>query len=273
MANIMAETDTYPRFSRLTEGRKARSWKKAIPAVVVVVAFLGLLAYLASSLSSSSQKAMAAEREAKANQEQMAGLTKQISGLQKDDALAKSPGRTTVLLEPPAKKAAKGAPAATPAWAAVVWGELPDGKTFARVNAYGLLENREEGKDFHAWFVPQTGDPVDMGALEVDPNGSGFAMITELPAVDQGKSVLLTADPSGSKQPGTVLAKADLPKLTPTQAAPGAAPAEPQAKSGTTSQQMHQQGAPAAKDQAPKTDDAAPKTSDAPAKEPAPLGK
>jgi hypothetical protein len=135
----------------------------------------------------------------------------------------------------------------------VTWGELPDGKSFMRVNAYGLLENREEGKDFHVWFQPQSGDPVDLGALDVDSNGSGYAMKDGLPPVDQGKSVELTMDASGAKAPGTVLAKADLPKLTPTTAAPGNAPAaEPQAKSGTTSQQMHQEGAkdqPAAKDQ------------------------
>ena len=50
-------SDTRPSFSRLTEGRKTRSWRAALPAVVVIVAFAALLAYLASNLSSYSQKA------------------------------------------------------------------------------------------------------------------------------------------------------------------------------------------------------------------------
>lgn len=235
--------DTGPRFARLTEERHTRSWRKAIPAVAVIVALVALLGYLASNISSSSQRAASAERDANQAREQMAGLSKQISTLQKDNALAKSAGRTTIVLEPAAKKGAKSSKDGV-AWAAVTWGELPDGKTFMRANAYGLLEKREGGKDYHLWFVPQTGDPVDVGTLEPDQNGSGFAMNSELPAVDQGKAVMLTSDPQNSKQPGEVIAKADLPKLKPTAAAPPAAE-QPQARSGSTSQQMHQEGQPA----------------------------
>lgn len=235
--------DTRPRFARLTEGRSGRSWSKAVPAVVLIVALVALLAYLASNISSSSQRAAAAERDSQQTREQMAGLTKQIGALQKDNAIAKSPGRTTVILEPAAaaKKGAKPSKEGA-SWAAVTWGELPDGKTFMRVNAYGLLEKREGGKDYHLWFQPQSGDPVDVGALEPDQNGSGFAMNSELPAIDQGKQVMLTSDAQNAKQPGDVIAKADLPKLKPTtvSAPPAAAGAEPQAKTGNTSQQMHQ---------------------------------
>jgi hypothetical protein len=223
-------TVTRPRFSRLTDSGSTKSWRAAIPAVIVVVIFMGLLAYLASSLSSAEQKKMTAERDAQ--QIQSSGLTKQIAMLQRDNALAKSPGRTTVILEP-ASKAKEGA-----AWVAVTWGELPDGKSFLRGNAYGLQAKLDDGKIYHLWITPLAGDPIDIGQLDADQNGSGFIMTTELPAVDQGKSVMLTADAPVAKQPGEALAKADLPKLKPSMQAPPSA--EPQAKSGSSSQQMHQ---------------------------------
>ncbi|SRR5713226_7888506 len=92
----------------------------------------------------------------------------------------------------------------------------------------------------HLWFTPQAGDPIDLGALDADGDGNAFVMVSELPAVDQGKAVVLTADAPGSKQPGDVIASAELPKLKPQHAAPASAET-PQAKSGNTSQQMHQQ--------------------------------
>lgn len=230
-------TDTRPRFARLTENRAARSWTRAVPAVVVIVALIALVGYLASSISSSSQRAMAAERDAQQTREAQAGLTRQIADLQKDDALAKSPGRTTIVIEPD-KKSKSG----DKAWAAVTWGELPTGKSFMRVNAYGLAPKLDGNKNYHVWFQPQSGDPIDIGQLEGDMNGSGFATISTLPAIDQGKSVMLTADAPDAKQPGDVLAKAELPKLKPTmQVAPPAANDQPQAKTGSTSQQMHQE--------------------------------
>ena len=239
--------DSRPRFARLTDGAAKRSWKAALPAVIIVVAFISLMGYLASSLSSAEQRAMTAERESQQTKEQTQGYTKQISSLQRDNALAKSPGRTTVVLEAADKKAKQGA------WAAVTWGELPDGKTFMRINAYGLEPKLDGGKTYHLWMQPLTGAPVDVGALESEPNGSGFAMNSELPAVDQGKSVMLTTDADGSKQPGDTIAKADLPTLKPSMTAPAAASDAPQAKSGSTSQQMHQEPAktPPASEQKP----------------------
>ena len=231
-------TDTRPRFARLTDGTAKRSWKAALPAVIIICAFVSLLGYLASSLSASEQRAMAAERESQQTKEQTAGFTKQITGLQKDNALARSPGRTTVVLE--ADKKAKQAAAS---WAAVTWGELPDGKTFMRVNAYGLEPKLDGGKTYHLWMQPLAGAPVDVGALEGDPNGSGYAMNSELPAVDQGKAVMLTTDAEGAKAPGDVIAKADLPVLKPSVKPPPAASDLPQAKTGSTSQQMHQEAA------------------------------
>src|SRR5205814_9630463 len=101
--------------------------------------------------------------------------------------LARSPGRTTVVIESP-QSGKKGAPSATRSWAAATWGEHPHGKSWMRVNAYGLSQNLEGGKAYHLWMVPQSGDPVDVGAIEIDQNGNGYATKSDLPAVDQGKS-------------------------------------------------------------------------------------
>jgi hypothetical protein len=243
-------TDTRPTFSRITEGTRRHSWRAAVPVVVVLVAIIGLVAYLASSLSSYSQKASTAERDANQYRDQLAAMGKQVGDLQKDISLAHSPGRTTVIIEA-AQSGKKAAAPATRSWAVATWGEMPDGKSWMRVNAYGLSQNLENGKAYHLWMTPQTGDPVDVGAIDSDQNGSGFAMKLDLPGVDQGKSVMLTIDGQNAKQPGEVVAKADLPKLQPTmtgvppqaqegQKAP--APAESQAKSGSQTQQMHQSG-------------------------------
>ncbi len=260
-------TDTRPTFSRLTEGKATQSWRRAIPIVVILVAIVGLLGYLASNISSSSQRAAMAERDANQYREQITSMTKQVGDLQKEVTLERSPGRTTVVLQAAqpaatgkkAKNAKDAAPAPASAWAAATWGELPNGKSWMRVNAYGLQQNLE-GKNYHLWMQPASGDPVDVGAIDVDQNGSGFAMGSDLPAIDQGKAVMLTTDASGAKQPGDVVAKADLPKLQPTmQQAPagqaqGAAPADNgqatppkaqgdnQAKSSGDTQQMHKSG-------------------------------
>jgi hypothetical protein len=246
-------TDTRPTFSRLTDGKARHSWRAAVPAVVVIVVVVALVGYLASKLSSSSQQASTAERDANQYRDQVAAVTKQVGDLQKDVTLARSPGRTTVIMEAPAPAGKKAAAAATPkAWAAATWGELPTGKTFMRVNAYGLSQNLEAGKAYHVWLQPVAGDPIDVGAIEIDHNSSGYAMKTDLPAIDQGKAVMLTIDASDVKKPGEVVARADLPKLqsTMTQAPPQQAqdqtpagqdqPRQGQAKTGTDTQQMHQ---------------------------------
>jgi hypothetical protein len=229
-------TDTRPSFSRITEGGSTRSWKAAVPAVIVIVAFVALLAYLASQVSSYSQKALALERENQTLRDQQAGFTKQIASLQAQVALATSPGRTTVILESSDKKAKDDA------WAAVTWGELPDGqRSWMRVNAYGL-EKLAGGKTYHVWFQPLGGEPVQVGALEPDQSGSGFAMALTLPPIDQGEAAMLSIDEPNSKQPGQLIAKADLPKLQPMMKAPPASPAEqPQARPGETTQPMHQE--------------------------------
>jgi len=245
-------TDTRPTFSRLTEGKTRQSWRAAAPAVVVIVLAVALLGYLASSVSSSSQRANAAERDANQYRDQVAAMGKQVGDLQKDVALLRSPGRTTVILQVPAPTGKKAPAADSKTWAAATWGELPNGKTWMRVYAYGLSQEMGSGKAYHVWMQPASGDPVDIGALEADSNGDGSAMKVDLPAIDQGKAVILTIDSSDAKQPGETVARADLPKLearmkaAPRQAQDQSqAPAQPdqaQGKAGTDSQQMHKAG-------------------------------
>lgn len=228
-------TDTRPSFSRLTEQRKTKAWKAAVPAVAVIVGFIALLGYLASSLSSASQRSAAADRENQQMREQQQGMATQIGALQRDLAVAKSPGRITVILQ--ADKKSKDS-----AWAAATWGELENGKSWMRVAAYGVGNKPADNKSYHVWLQPLSGAPVDVGPVDVDANGDGFVMKVDLPAIDQGKAVMLTADAESAKQPGDVIAKADLPKLKATMKAapPADKPAEPQAKTGQTSQPMHQ---------------------------------
>ena len=225
-------TDTHPTFARLTEGRSTHAWRSAAPAVLVLVGVAALLVYLASALSTAENHAMGAAREANDLRGQQAAFTKRISALQDQQNLLTSPGRTTVVLQP-------GKDVKTETWAAATWGEQPDGKSFMRVNAYGL-QTLDTGKSYHAWLLPKDGAPQDVGAIDMDPNGAGFVMQQGLPAINQGKSVELTIDSSGAKEPGEVVATADLPKLQQT-LSPGAAEPAPQARPGPGSQPMHQE--------------------------------
>ena len=77
----------------------------------------------------------AAERDANQYRDQVAAMGKQVGDLQKDVSLARSPGRTTVIVEAaqPAKKGA--APATNRSWAAVTWGELIHSESFRQTIA------------------------------------------------------------------------------------------------------------------------------------------
>ncbi|HZX94216.1 MAG TPA: hypothetical protein VFE90_06845, partial [Myxococcales bacterium] len=90
--------DTRPTFSRLTEGKATQSWRSAVPIVVVMVAVVALVAYLASALSSSSQRANVAERDTAQYRDQATAISKQLGTMQNELALARNPGRTTVVL-------------------------------------------------------------------------------------------------------------------------------------------------------------------------------
>lgn len=233
MATQTLPNSSLPSFSRLTEGRATSSWKAAIPIVVAVVAVIAALAYLASQLTSSSEKLAAAQRDSEAARQSVDGFQKQASQLQAENALLKSAGRTTVMLEsatPAAKgKTAKGSAEASPTgWAAATWGEAVDGKSWMRVAAYGL-QAPADGKSYHLWFTPVTGAPVDAGKLDPAADGSAFAMMKDLPAVDQGKSLAVSLDDDTAKAQGEALMTAKLPTLKPS-AAPKSAAAAPAAK-------------------------------------------
>ena len=93
------------------------------------------------------------------------------------------------------------------------------------IAAYGLAAPTE-GKAYHVWFTPTTGAPVDAGKLDPATDGSAFAMMKDLPAVDQGKLLAVSLDDESAKGPGTALMSAQLPSLKPTAVAPKtAAPA------------------------------------------------
>lgn len=226
-------TDTRPTFARITNRGRTNSWKAAIPAVAVVVAIVILLAYMASSLSSYSTRLASADREAAASRQQLEAAQKQTTGMQSKLALAESPGRTTVVLQPASAAAVatkgKTAEAASKAWATAAWGEAADGKSWVRMNAYGLTAPGEN-KAYHAWLVPQTGDPALVGDVSPGAEGTSFALGESLPALDQGKQVIVSLDASDAKAPGETVLSADLPKLASTAAtaapADKAAPAE-----------------------------------------------
>jgi anti-sigma-K factor RskA len=215
MATTIAETR--PTFSRLTEGRRASSWKAALPAVAVVVAFVALLAYMASRLSTYSQDLAASQRDAAASRQQYESALKRNAELQREVTLIKSAGRTTVILQGKTKDGA---------WAAATWGESEGGKSWMRVSAYGL-STAPAGKEYHVWIAPKSGDPVKVGALDPDNDGSAFVAAGNLPAVDEAKSVLVSLDAESAKAPDQVLIETPLPTLKPELAASPAAQQAP----------------------------------------------
>jgi hypothetical protein len=195
--------DTRPYFSRLTGSKASNSWRSAIPVVVVVVAFVALLGYLASKLSSYSQDLGAAQRDAAASRQQYEASLKHDAVLQRDLTMARSAGRTTVILQGKTKDGA---------WAAATWGESQDGKTWMRFSAYGLA-TAPSGKEYHAWVLPKSGDPAPAGTFAPDNDGTAFAMAGSLPAVDQAQSVILSLDAENAKVPDQVLIESPLPAL------------------------------------------------------------
>lgn len=223
-------------FSRLTEGRTTSSWRLALPIVVLVVAAIAGLAYLASRMTTYSAQAMAAQRDADAARQAADAAVKRGSTLEAENNLMRSAGRTTVILESVTIKPKKGAAVSTrdAGWAAATWGEGSDGKTWMKVSAYGL-KPAAEGKVYRVWVEPKDGLPVEGGKLELTSDGNAFAWLTDLPAVDQGKSVLIAMDESDAKAPGAPVISAPLPTLKPGVVAlskPSAAaqPISPQAK-------------------------------------------
>jgi hypothetical protein len=130
-----------------------------------------------------------------------------------DLARLRNPGRTTIILRAPTPAPARGRRAAeqqtSGAWGAATWGEQADGKTWVRLEAYGL----PQGKNVDLWFEPAQGAPVLASKLDPSQDGSAFAEGKDLPGLADGKRLVISADAEDAKQPGDVLAQADLPKL------------------------------------------------------------
>ena len=219
----MATTSTHtPSFSRLTEGRRANSWRSAIPAVVAIGLAIALLAYLASRVSSYGQQLAVAERDNVAAKQQADAAQKRADELNKSLLQARSAGRTTVVMQSEDKGKDAGK-----AWGTATLGEAAAGKSWLRFNAYGLAKPAE-GKAYHAWMMPLSGEPVQVAGLEPAQDGSAFAMGTDLLGVEQGKKVMVSLDAAdGAKAPEQVLFSADLPTLASTMTpAPAGAPAQ-----------------------------------------------
>src|SRR5437763_1624486 len=76
------------------------------------------------------------------------------AAVQRSLTMAEGAGRTTVILQSKGKDGA---------WAAATWGESDGGKSWMRLSAYGL-KTAPAVKEYHAWIVPRTGDPMLVGA-------------------------------------------------------------------------------------------------------------
>ncbi len=231
----MAQTinESRPQFSRLTESRRTSSWKAAIPAVVVVVSLIGGLAWFASRATTLEHDRTVAQADAQTARDSADKLQKQSSALQADNNVLMSAGRTTVILEAAAAPA-KGKGKAKSAnldgreqgWAAATWGEAESGKSWMKLNAYGL-KAAPDGQAYLAWFQPLSGAPVAIGKLDPAADGNAALLSKNLPALDQGKAVIVSLEATDAKAPEATLFQAQLPPLKSTIPAASAPAAEP----------------------------------------------
>jgi len=201
-------------FSRIVEARKTSSWSIGIPIAVAVVAMVALVAYFAAKGTQAREQFAQAQQAVQQQQQMLASLQQRVGGYEAQLNQLRDPGRTTVILQAPAAPK-KGSPAST-AWGAAIWGEQPDGKTWMRLNAYGLTP-APAGKVYQFWFVSASGDSILVG--KVDPNTDGSANVEgkDLPGVDQGRSAMVTLDDENAKTHGQPLFQGALPKLKPEQ--------------------------------------------------------
>src|SRR6267143_1906094 len=198
-------------FSRIVESRKTSSWSIGIPIAIVVVIAVALLAYFAAKASQARDQLALAEQSAQQQQQQLTQVQQRLGLLDAELNRLREPGRTTVILQSAAS--GKRGKAETAAWGAATWGEQADGKSWMRLNAYGLSAAR---------------DSVLAGKLDANADGSACVEGKDLPGVDQGKMALVSIDDENVKTHGPPLLQVQLPKLSPTQHA--APPAQASAK-------------------------------------------
>jgi hypothetical protein len=214
MATTRTITSPAP-FSRIVEARATSSWRAAIPPAAIVIAAVIAAAYFAAKASEQSQLLAGARTEMQQNVQAVSQLQARAATLDGDLARLRTAGRTTVILKPAAAKATrKGADTASSSWGAATWGEQADGKTWIRLDAYGLGQP-PQGKVYEVWFEGLDGNVVEIAKLDPAQDGSAFAEGKDLPATDKGKRIFVSLDAEEAKKPGTEVFQADLPKLTP----------------------------------------------------------
>jgi len=211
-------------FSRIVEARATSSWKAALPAAIIVIAAIIAAAYFAAKASEQSQLLAGARAEMQQNAQTVSQLQSRMATVDTDLQRLRTAGRTTVILKPAATKSArKGADTAATSWGAATWGEQSDGKTWIRMDAYGLAQP-PQGKGYDVWFEGVDGNVVQVAKLDIAQDGSAFAEGKDLPGVDKGKRILVSLDDGeDAKKPGTEIFQAELPKLKPMASAAPAA--------------------------------------------------
>jgi hypothetical protein len=234
-------------FSRLVESRKTTSWSIGIPIAIVVVVAVALLAYFAAKATQAREQLALSQQALQQQQQQLTQVQQRIGQLETELNRLRDPGRTTVVLQ--SAGAGKRGKAASTAWGAATWGEQPDGKSWMRLNAYGLAP-APAGKVYQSWFVSAAGDSILVGKVEPNPEGNAHEEGKDLPGVDQGKLALVSLDDENAKTQGQPLFQAALPKLAPSQHA--APPAQGQSDAQAAAQSEPAAQAPAKKEQTQK---------------------
>jgi hypothetical protein len=184
---------------------------------VIVIAAVIAAAYFAAKASEQSQLLAGARTEMQQNTLAVSQLQSRAGTLEADLARLRTAGRTTVILKPAAapKAARKGADTtASSSWGAATWGEQSDGKTWIRMDAYGLAQPAQ-GKVYGVWFEGADGNVAAVAKLDPAQDGSAFAEGKDLPAMDKGKRIFVSMDEEEAKKPGAEVFQADLPKLKP----------------------------------------------------------
>jgi hypothetical protein len=197
-------------FSRIVETRRTSSWAAAIPAAILLVAAVVLIAWFAARASEYSQQLHNARNELAQQTQTVTQLQQRAVVVEGDLVRLRNPGRTTVILRAPTS-GKRGAQDANAGWGAATWGEQADGKTWVRLEAYGL--SQPQGKALDLWFEPASGAPVLAAKIDPGQDGSAFVEGKDLPGLADGKRLVISADAEDAKQPGDVIAQADLPKL------------------------------------------------------------
>jgi cell division protein FtsB len=204
-------------FSRIVEARKTTSWSIGIPIAVAVVVVVAFVAYFAAKATQAREQLAQAQQAVQQQQQMLTSLQQKIGAYEAQLNQLRDPGRTTLILQAPAAPK-KGSPAST-AWGAAIWGEQPEGKSWMRLNAYGLSP-APAGKVYQLWLVAASGDSILVGKVEPNIEGNASVEGKDLPGVDQGKSAMVTLDDENAKTHGQPLFQGALPKLKPEQHAP-----------------------------------------------------